>query len=275
MSRCELFKMISARVWDEICINHRRGNRLSEEGITRNVILSMIQNYVEHLGAFNIFAQKAKDEVNTGGDLELYIDNGNQHFYRILLQAKLMETNCRFENLRKFSGSTSRRQYDTLLNFAALINSDAYYLLYNGCYNYEGPGRDCAGDYDEKQFGCAVMAAQEIKEHCDSNSTGILGTADNPKPFGRPWRIFTCCEYSSENGRRLYSPAEIDMDNYFKNLFTPPGITGFINVEQLRNQQIIEENNESLHDEGWNPSARIIIAENKMIKTSDDLLEFY
>ncbi len=273
MNKCDLFKLISENVWKIVSQNHHRNNRLNEEGITRQTVIDLIQNYVENHTNFNVFAQKARNEVNTGGDLEIYLDNGKGKFYRILLQAKLMEINGCYEHLNRDSGSTGRKQYDTLKIYANHIKSDAYYLLYNGYYGYQFSGDDCAGNYDEKQLGCTIINIDDIKTHCERNSTGRLGKIDNPKPFGRPWRILTCCDYDNINENKLYNLNEIDMDSYFQNLFTPPNLISFITPEQIRNQQVLENSNEFIHRNGWKPEARIIISGDKMKKNEEGLLE--
>lgn len=273
MNKCELFKRISEIVWDCICSNHRRGNRLNEEGISRQIIISKIQDVVEQSRAFDVFAQKAINEVNTGSDIELYIDNGEQLFFRILLQAKLMELDCCFEHLDRNSGSTGRKQYDSLKSFANQADCDAYYLMYNGCPGYTTVGNDCAGNFNEKQFGCAVLTPDQIKNHCEINSTGKLGSASNVKPNGRPWRTLACCDYGYLNGNKLYSINEIDMDDHFQKIFTPPNIIGYITPNQLYEEQIVANNNNIIHDNGWEPSARIIVSSKKMRKNGE-ILEF-
>ena len=273
MSKCDLFKNISEIIWDKICRNHLRDNRLNEEGISRIIVLDEIQNYIENNMTFTVFAQKSLDEVNTGSDLELYIDNGQSQFFRVLLQAKMMERDCRFMHLNRDSGNTGRKQYDTLDEFSRKVKCDAYYLMYNGCPTYKKIDYDCAGQYDEKQFGCAIMSIQDIKYHCESYKTGTLGTANNPKPFGRPWRFLSCCNYQYVNGSKLYNLDEIDMDNHFESLFNPGGLTGFITVEQIKNRQTVEDSNEIIHKDGWNPFARIILSKSEMRIGADGFLK--
>lgn len=273
MDRCELFKIIAADVWNEISRNHRRGNRLSEEGLTRDTIISDIMNYVEDHNSFQVFAQKAKNEVQTGGDLEIYIDNGNDNFTRILLQAKLMELEGCFRHLDRDSGSSGRKQYDTLIRFSKKVQSDAYYLMYNGCPDYEELNSDCAGKYNEKQYGCAILPATFIKEYCVNNSTGTLGSSGVHKPFGEPWRILACCGYTNNKDSKVYTPDEIDMDPYFRNLFTSSNRIKFITGKELSNSKRIFQENESIHSNGWKPTARIIVSKEGMYKNKDGLLE--
>jgi len=273
MTKCDLFKSISENVWNSICRNHNRNNRLSEEGVSRNTVISDIQNYVEDHNTFNVFAQKSLNEVSSGGDIEIYIDNGHKEFYRILLQAKIVELNGCFEHLNRYSGSTGRRQYDTLRSFANQTGSDAYYLMYNGCPGYTTKGSDCAGTYDEKQFGCALLTANEIKRHCEGTSSGTLGNSRTCMPQGIPWRILTCCDYNYKSGSKLYAPDEIDMDPYFKNLFLASDRISFITQEQMINNERIIRQNETLHRNGWKPSARIVVSKDGMYKGRDGLLE--
>ena len=63
------------------------------------------------------------------------------------------------------------------------------------------------------------------------------------------------------------------MDDYFRNLFTPPGLIRFITLEQINNQQTIANKNETVHKLGWNPAARIIITKKEMRRGSNGRLE--
>lgn len=271
MGKCELFKEIANIIWDHIASSHRRGHRLSEVGFTANTVIRMIQDYVDENSSFSVFAQPARNEVQTGSDIELYIENGSQQFYRILLQAKIMETKGCFASLDRFSGSTRIRQYDSLAGFANTAGCDAYYLMYNGIDGYRANGEDCAGDYDQRQFGCAILNVGFIKNHCDKNNTGLLGDKAHPRPYGIPWRILACCDYQYSTGTRLYSFSDIDKDEYFDSLFTPPGVISFINGSPLDVPSI----NEKIHKEGWKPEARIIISQGKMMKGRGTVLGTY
>lgn len=273
MNQCELFQQISRDVWHEISKNHHRGNRLSEEGITRSTVISLIQDYAESHRNFNVFAQKAKNEVQTGGDLEVYFE-AEGGFRRILLQAKLMELDGCFEHLDRNSGSTGRKQYDSLSSFAEKIESDAYYLMYNGCYDYKETGFDCSGIYDEQQLGCAIMDICEIKDHCETKLTGKMGTSNSPKPFGKPWRMLSCCEHP-QTKTKLYSPEEIDFDPYFNNLFSTfdPRAIEFRNPFRDYEKRTITKNNLTVHKGGWDPAARIIVSKTPMRKNRSGQIE--
>lgn len=274
MSKCDLFQQISQQVWDEISKNHERGNRLSEEGITRGTVLSLVQDYAVSRRNINVFAQKAKKEVETGGDLEIYFEVGQGMFKRILLQAKLMEPEGCFEHLDRDSGSTRRKQYDTLISYAKKVESDAFYLMYNGYSGYKVTDFDCSGTYDEGQLGCAILSASEIKDYCEKNHTGKMGETSNPKPFGKPWRQLSCCNQPTTN-TKLYSPAEIDYDPYFRELFSGPGpgAIEFIKPNKFIEEMVITENNDTIHAAGWNPAARIIVSESTMERTRNGQLE--
>lgn len=274
MSKCDLFQQISQQVWDEISKNHNRGNRLNEEGITRSTVIGLIQDYTESRRIINVFAQKAKKEVETGGDLEVYFAVDHGRFRRILLQAKLMETDGCFEHLDRDSGSTGRKQYDTLTSFAKKVESDAYYLMYNGYRGYKVTGSDCSGTYNEGQLGCAILEVGKIKDHCEKNLTGKMGNGSNPKPFGKPWRQLSCCN-QLHTKTKLYSPEEIDYDPYFKQIFSgpEPGAIEFINPNRPYEERIITRNNETIHKDGWNPAARIIVSKSTMQRSSSGQLE--
>lgn len=196
MDKCELFQNIAAKVWDEIVKNHRRGNRLIEEGITRSSIIDGIQDYVENHHNFNVFAQKSKNEVTTGSDLEVYLQIGHNQFTRILLQAKIVDLDGAFHDLNRFSGSTKRRQYDSLIDYSKTINSTSFYILYNGIPNFNCIENDCLGEHNEKQYGCVLVSPIWIKKYCEKNKTGrLVGNTIKNKPIGIPWRVLTCCAH--------------------------------------------------------------------------------
>lgn len=271
MTRCELFESISSATWDLIARNNYRHNRLNEEGITRQTVINAIHNYVEDNRRFDVFAQKARNEVNTGADLELFIQNPLGSFSRILLQAKIMETNNTFENLNRNSGSTGRKQYDTLINCAYRLGAKSYYLLFNGIYNYRTTGKDCAGSFNEKQFGCAVLEANQIKNHCEMNNTGRLGDINNPQPKGNPWRFLSCCIQDDWRLLNSYSFEDIDKDSHFDKIFNESGLTSFLRQDDFQRRSNVELNNNYVHNSGWNPCARIFITtnDNKMMKENN------
>lgn len=273
MNKCELFKDIAAITWDVISRNHSRGNRLSEIGITKQTIISAIQDHVEDNRRFDVFAQIAKDEVNTGADIELYLQSQSGRFTRILLQAKIMEINNIFESLDRNSGSTGRKQYDSLINYSSLISARSCYLFYNGINGYTTTDTDCAGFFDERQFGCAILEATEIKRHCEINKTGRLGNINSPAPIGSPWRSLVCCGQNNINGLKSYSFNEIDLDTHFERIFLESTMIGFISGDERINESTIKKANDSIHESGWNPFARILITSNgtKMEKEGDFL----
>nr|WP_147243710.1 DUF6615 family protein [Pedobacter miscanthi] len=247
---------------------------MNEEGITRNTVIGLIQDYTESQRDIDVFVQKAKKEVETGADLEVYFEAGRGKFKRILLQAKLMEPDGCFEHLDRYSGSTGRKQYDTLSSFAKEVESEAYYLMYNGYHGYKETGTDCSGNYDERQLGCAIMQIGEIKDHCEKKSTGKMGNIGSPKPFGKPWRQLSCCNQPFAK-TKLYSAEEIDYDPYFKQLFSDhkSGAIEFINQKKFIDEMLTTESNKTIHVAGWNPAARIIVSENTMRKNGRGKLE--
>jgi hypothetical protein len=276
MDKCQLFQNIAETVWDLLARNNERGNRLDERGITGDRVVSSIQDEVNRSSRFNIFAQKTPNEVNTGGDLELYVEDGYRRFTRILLQAKTSETNGNFTNLDRESGSTGRKQYDTLQQYATRINSSCYYLFYNGIPNYHFPGKDCVGMHDENQFGCAIIDVNYIKDYCESNNTGSILRSSFNHPIGRPWRFLACCDATEEDkGYKKYTPAEIDMDPHFANLFTPPPPVHFITSYGDGNKSTnLERVNSRNFNGGWIPQARIIVTTQSKLKKDDNLLKF-
>jgi hypothetical protein len=275
MSKCELFKGIAEVVWDRLASSNIRGERIDERGITGDRVVSTIQDYVEQHARFQIFAQSANDEVNTGGDLELYLEEGFQRFVRIMLQAKRSETTGQLNALNKFSGDTERRQYDTLMQYAANASCKPFYVVYNGIPNHTCTGNDCAGKYNEKQFGCAIVEPSFIKNHCESKKTGVLHFDPSQGPIGKPWRYLVCCDEEDFSEYRRYTKEEIDMDNHFKRIFTsPPPISFITSFGNGPRRSRIEMINDENYSKGWKPSARVFVTKNSKMKRQDGLLRF-
>lgn len=266
MTACELFQKIAGQVWDEISRNHARGNRLIEEGITRSNVIGTIQDYVDKNSRYDVFAQKAINEVTTGADLEIYIQSGYNEYYRLMIQAKIVDLDGNFHDIDRESGSSGRKQYDSLLSYGNTINSQTFYLFYNGIPDFQETFKDCAGLHNERQFGCAIIKATEVKTHCEINKTGTISGLPSSRPLGTPWRLLTCCENPlvNPNNFKSYSREEIDMDPYFNNLFTTPPPIGFIISGQQPRRNGVETLNRQIHESGWKPSARIIVGKKRM-----------
>ncbi len=273
MDKCKLFEYISEEVWNIISENHEQGNRLDERGITSLNIIGEIQSIIRSQKIFSVFAQKSIKETKRGGDLELYVEKSHNQFHRILLQSKIMEINGTFKKLNKESGRSGIKQYDTLSSYAKEINSKALYLMYNGYHGFKCSETDCAGNHDEKQYGCAILEVNYIKTHCEKNINGVLGNENCPKPYGKPWRFLTCCIDNGMEEFKLYRKDEIDMDPFFKKLFAPEDIISYATPQQFGNNiRTIIENN-SIHKKGWNPAGRVIISQKKMEINPDGTLE--
>ena len=267
MSPCQLFQYIAENVWDEIVNNHPFGNRLHEEGLTRQTVIGRIQRYTRDRNLFQVFAQKARDEVNRGADLEIFIQKDYSSFYRILLQAKLVEEEGYFDNLDRQAGSTGNRQYDQLINYGNTINCPTFYLIYNGIAGFQGSFSDCYGSHNEKQFGCAIIDSTVIKNHCENNNTGRLQGLTGNRPQGDPWRFLTCCdEMFNIDSYSSFTSKEIDMDPSFERIFTDPDPIGFITRDGLGGapESDISKKNRTITENGWEPAARIFLSDYKM-----------
>lgn len=273
MNKCELFENIAADVWDSISRNNRRGNLLTEEGITRQSIIDSIQNYVEDRRTFEVFAQKAKDEVNTGGDLELYIEVGYQRFARVFLQAKTMKLDNSFEDLNRDSGSSGRKQYDSLKEYIKRTRSLGYYIFYNGIPGFTKNYIDCKGDHTEKQFGCSIISIKTIEDFCKKNPSGKMIMNFENGPIGTAWRFLTCCDFTKNNDIALYTKDQIDMDPHFEDIFTER-YSNFVTQSSInRPPPLLERINNSLHNDGWQPQGRILMTKNSRMKNEHGLLQ--
>lgn len=260
-SICKLFQDISSHIWREVSNNNFRGNPLSEEGITRNSVISAIQDYMEKTGSNKVIAQKARKEYEHGGDLEIYLQFSDRAYIRYFLQAKALKGDNTYRDVNHKVQSNGQYQWDLLAKYTQKAKCHGYYLFYNGIKNYNYVGEDCAGRFNEQQLGCTIAKVDGVKNYCLTNKTGTVPfqRSDAEHPFGRPWRCLPCCLEHIDSGIiedsiRLYSPAEIDMHERFERIFE--STMGFIE----RKRPLISIVNSELENEGWAPSGRLLIS---------------
>jgi hypothetical protein len=265
---CELFQQIAVDIWDLIARdNQREIPVIDERGITGIKIIDIIDEYVTATGTTKVFAQKAIKEPKRGGDLEIYVEYTDKEYLRYFLQAKALKEDGTYHDVNHRVNGRGPYQWDLLLNYSRTAKAIPRYIFYNGITNYKYSGVDCHGDFDEKQYGCAIAEVVPVRDYCLNNNTGRHPFLINntPPPVGSPWRFIPCCGVNSEitkqldNGSlRLYSRSEINMDKAFKKVFRFPRISG--PPPDVEEEVEVEHVNNELSQEGWNPAGRVIVS---------------
>ncbi len=263
---CQLFQLISSTIWYEISENNAFGNELSEDGITKNKIISLIQHYVRKTKDTRVFAQKAINEKRRGADLDIYVEVEPDSYLRFLLQAKILKRDGKYHDVARRNLKSGEFQWDLLEKYSKIAESKALYLFYNGFQNFTFTGSDCLGDYKAAALGCALTEINYVKNYCLKNKVSKVEFLSNAKPIGTPWRVLACCpqllhKIATENNCRFYSKRDIDMDPSFHSIFGF-GSTPFLGDVELEEMEII---NDELKEFGWRPSARIVISKTRNI----------
>lgn len=259
---CELFQNISIKVWDTISSNHRRGNYLFEEGITRQLMIASIQDFIEEQKISYIYAQKASNEHQNGGDLEIYLETSIDNYVRIFLQAKIIKENNQYPHLIHQNGNGY--QWDLMEKFQEISGCLPYYVFYNGINGFTHAGLDCHGPFNEKQFGCTIADVDSVKRICTASPSNANFTSIHigSGAIGEPWRKIPCCLLESNKfaAHRTYNLNEINIDKAFYPIFMD-------SKDNLSNQRFritempeAEKINSILSENGYKPSGRIILS---------------
>ncbi|MBK9479116.1 MAG: hypothetical protein IPN99_09825 [Bacteroidetes bacterium] len=270
---CELFQELSVSIWRGVSENNANGNELSEDGITKNTIVSSIQRYVKSTRDRRIFAQRAIDEKRRGADLEIYIEVDHDSYLRFMFQAKVLKRNGKYNDVAHSNNKYGGMQWDLLQRFSKTAGCQAYYLFYNGVAGFKHSGKDCFGVYNQEQLGCSIAGISYVKKYCIKNNVSKIPFMV-AVPFSIPWRVLPCCQKvlmpdALNLGHRSYSSTDIDMDSSFDEIFGEQS-SPFIGDPELAESEII---NDRLLDLGWTPSVRIVISISEIEKEGPRFLE--
>lgn len=261
---CELFEELSANIWRGVSENNANGNELSEDGITKNKIVSSIQRYVKSTRDRRIFAQKAIDEKRRGADLEIYIEVDHDSYLRFIFQAKVLKRDGKYNDVAHSNSKYGGMQWDLLQKFAKIAGCQAYYLFYNGVAGFKHSGTDCFGNYDQEQLGCSIVEIRYVKNYCLQKNVSKV-PYNIAIPFSLPWRVIPCCYKTLKPGalilgHRLYSSTDIDMDSSFNEIFGERSSPFIGDPEHAESEKL----NVRLLNVGWAPSVRIVISQSEI-----------
>lgn len=242
--RCHLFEQIATDVWNKIIHHHATGIEVPETGIT-NDIVSLIRSHYYSPVNFGVWANNGKNEGDTGCDIEIYVETTSNSFALFALQAKVLARNGRYKQLRHTNDS-GEYQWELLERLKAKIRCHIRYLLYNGVKDYKHSGTDCAGAFNEDQYGCSLVHVSDIKRLAlRKKGKHFINPmfCDLHPALAAPWRQLTCC-YQSEADQDLFSYAQIyKMTRQFEPIVTPrrePALLD-LNVSQEKNRASDEQ----------------------------------
>jgi len=188
-STCELFRIISKRVWDKIIFHHLVNTEVPEIGLT-NDIIATLRNYSRRNGEIGIWANNGWNEKEYGSDIDVFIERSKGKFVWYAMQAKVLK-------IKKNYDIMSKHQWEMLNHLNELSGCMTKFLLYNGVSDFKYSGKDvCNNKFYAHQFGCSLVKPEVVR---------ILSENSNPKfndfhpNYAQPWRSIVCCNNNDDS----------------------------------------------------------------------------
>jgi hypothetical protein len=264
--RCNLFESIAEDVWKRIVSAHQVGVDLNEPGLTKDIIVEILQYNRFSIPNFDVYARPSYNEATYGSDMDVFIEVSSNRYIWIALQAKILKTNKRYTTLR--DSSDGIMQWDKLKLLEAVSGCKSYYLLYNGFEEYRYAGFDaCGRRYLEPQFGCSLVEPDVIERLASiRNRRGYVSPHFNDlhPNDAEPWRILVCC-FIDIKDLSLFSIEEIRESNLDRIEVTPE--SPIDNGPEAGSQDRLPDNSAQIsnrilngsREAKWNPDLRIVI----------------
>ena len=269
--RCKLFEQIAEEVWKRINRAHEVGVDLHEEGITRDILVDILQFSKYQKANFNVYAKKGENENVYGSDIDIYVETIKGHYKRYALQAKILKKNKRYTTLRDgYTLTNPTYQWEKLELLVKDENEkkndiSAFYLLYNGMERATGfvfkETDSCGRAYLESQLGCSLVKLNDMRKLAlktnSKNGCFVSPKYDNIHPeLSDPWRTIVCCKKIQKEGYNLYKEEDVknDIIGYDKLDSKDENIE---NID-LKNDNT-EEEKQAIESKVWNPLFKIII----------------
>ena len=271
--RCELFERIAKSVWDRITRAHGLNVNLSEDGITRDIIVDIL-DYHQSPPNFDVYVKPGWDENTYGSDMDLFIETHLGKYKWIALQAKILKKNNLYTTLRDgYNATNPTYQWDKLILLEAVSGCEAYYLLYNGdnnfsifTHNHTTLTDICGRTYLAEQLGCSIVKVADIKTFgLRKNASGTRyqnPTFDEIHPtFSQPWRILICCYHEINDNTILYSEDQIINSNGSRHKadFVPESD---IEIPEKEFEEDFNPDNPisiAMREANWSPSVRVVV----------------
>lgn len=278
--RCELFEGIAEAVWIRITRAHSVGINHSEDGITREIIVDILEYHAKAIPNFDVYAKQGWNEKEYGSDLDVFIETYKGQYIWIALQAKILKKNNRYTTLRDGrSGRNPTYQWEKLVLLEAVGGCHAYFLFYNGgesnlnYLNRMSPLFDqCKREYLPEQLGCSIVKLDVVRRFA-LRKNGLR--YQNPtfqeihSEYSQPWRVLVCCHHDLSKFT-IYSLEEIlQSQPKLIRLNTNGSQSGENGAdgddEELKGDgddfPVVEGNriNSAMLEANWNPSLRLIV----------------
>ena len=276
--RCELFEGIAEAGWNRITRAQSLGINLPEDGITRDIIVDILEYHAKSIPNFDVYAKPGWNENTYGGDLDIYIETNRGEYIWFALQAKILKKNNIYTTLRDgYSVSNPTYQWDKLMLLEAVGGCHAYFLFYNGGesnFNYLNklsPLFDqCKREYLPEQLGCSIVKLDVVQKFA-LRKKGLR--YQNPTfqelhpENSQPWRVLVCCHHELSEFT-IYSLDEILQSQPKLIRLNTDGNQGGENDgedEELKEDSddfpVVEGNriNSAMLEANWNPSLRLIV----------------
>lgn len=262
-STCELFRIISKRVWDKIIFHHSVNTEVPEIGLT-NDIIAILRNYSRRNGEIGIWANNGWNEKEYGSDIDVFIERSKGKFVWYAMQAKVLKINNNYDIMAK-------HQWEMLNHLNERACCITKFLLYSGVSDFQYFGHDiCENGYHEHQFGCSLVKPDIVR---------ILSEKSNPTFYdfhpkvAHPWRSIVCCNTPIESP--LYSARQIrDAVTYYPKRLTETDVlyddSNFSEVEFNSENREFPSISESNEEVGRTPKYAIVIKETKNTDNSNE-----
>lgn len=264
-SRCKHIRKFSTEVFHFLSDTFSYKLGFAELGMTDHLVKS-IAEYARYTGDSSVEIYKLPPNIEAiyGNDLDLFVQTKSGQYVWYALQAKIMSYNGAYKDL--INKSSSKNQWDKLLDHEKKFGSISYYLFYSG----SPPTRsvtglvkrnDCIGTPDIAELGLGIVKTKTVKNIREN----IL------KPYGLFYfrnvfpddidslRKLICCEDHISSDTKFFVKEDIRTDIYTK-------------VSIQEKIDYIDDDNKNINDEmasGMAPTRIILSKKTNMDKYFD------
>jgi hypothetical protein len=218
--RCDLFKKIAEIVWKKIARAHKYNINLPEIGITKEIILELLEFQSTNVQGFDVYAKPGYNESLYGSDLDVFVETNPKEYRWFALQAKMLKkqkTNSRYTTLKQgYSKKKQHYQWEKLKLLEGVSGCKAFYLMYNGLKeddsNFQSIDRtlkingllstNSSQSYTYHSLGCSLVNLATIENSVTlkgKNNRNINPSFLNFHPnFADPWHVLVCCQLDKD-----------------------------------------------------------------------------
>ena len=221
MPYCNPIREFSSTVYWFLSDVFNHGLSFSELGLTDHFVLHIAKiNRSLGLTDAEIYKATWKRESIYGNDLDLFIQNSSGTFNWYALQAKVMNSNGEYTDLKQ--KNVIKQQWHKLQDHESSYGSKAFYLLYNGMFNSTMGNvvlkrGDCVGVPPIDELGLGIVDVNDI---C---SLRVSMTPSQPIHFNQlcpdymdSIRKLFCCIETLPPTKKQYLREEINTTGYME-----------------------------------------------------------